>query len=360
MPNDPAPPLQPDAPIDWETLARYLAGECSDDESEHIARWLSEHPADAQLLASLDKAMATLALRDTADLDVESALERVRARRDAPRQPVAATDLRVLPLHRKPAPPWRFVAALAAAAVVIIAARAVLQRKVGASGSASVTSARTYASAVGKRDSLTLPDGGRIILGPASRLTVAAGYGQPTREVELHGEAYFDVGHDTTHPFVVHVGDATVRDIGTSFAVRGDSGLRVQVVVTSGIVRLQRAIGRDDGATLAAGDVGVLQPGGPVTAEHGASTAPYLAWMRDSLVFRDAPVPQVSAELRRWYGVTLDVRDSALARRHLTMTFAGDPIDRVLRVIGLTLGADVERRGDTAFVRPSPRRVPSQ
>jgi transmembrane sensor len=40
-----------------------------------------------------------------------------------------------------------------------------------------------------------------------------------------------------------------------------------------------------------------------------------------------------------------------MARRHLTMTFAGDPLDRVLRVIGLELGADVEHRGDSAIIR---------
>src|SRR5437868_1124555 len=106
-------------------------------------------------------------------------------------------------------------------------------------------------------------------------------------------------------------------------------------------------------ALLAAGDVGVIQSAGQVTAKHGASTAPYLAWMRDSLVLREAPISEVSSELRRWYGVALRVDDTSLARRHLTMTVAGDPIDRVLRMIGLQLGADVERRGDSAIVRPS-------
>jgi transmembrane sensor len=73
--------------------------------------------------------------------------------------------------------------------------------------------------------------------------------------------------------------------------------------------------------------------------------------MRDSLVFRDAPMSEVRSDLQRWYGIVLRVEDSALARQHLTMTFAGDRVEQVLRVIGLGLGADVERRGDTAIVR---------
>jgi hypothetical protein len=42
------------------------------------------------------------------------------------------------------------------------------------------------------------------------------------------------------------------------------------------------------------------------------------------------------------------------------MTFAGDSLDRVLRVIGLQLGADVERKGDSAIVRPLTRSVRTQ
>jgi transmembrane sensor len=310
--------------------------------------------------------MASLGLRDATDVDVESALQRVAARRDDPVAPIERKIARRSPAlrtYQTTASPWRMVTLLAVAAVIIFAARAVLQRKDGASSLPSLASgdsSRTFVTGVGKRDSVRLPDGGRVMLGPASQLIVAANYGQPLREVELHGEAYFDVVHDTTHPFVVHVGTATIRDVGTSFTVRNDSGSRVQVVVTSGSVALRSSASKDSGAVLAAGDVGVVQPDGRIRAQHEASTRQYLAWMRDSLVFRGAPISEVSSDLRRWYGVILRVEDTSLARRHLTMTFAGDSLDRVLRVIGLQLGADVERKGDSAIVRPLTRSVRTQ
>jgi transmembrane sensor len=197
-----------------------------------------------------------------------------------------------------------------------------------------------------------------VILGPASQLVVPAAFGQRAREVELHGEAYFDVVHDTTRSFVVRAGDATIRDVGTSFAVRSDSGTRLQVVVTAGAVALRART--DSAAILHAGDVGTVQPNGPVSVTHDASTAPYLAWMRDSLVFRDASLGEVSSGLRRWYGVELRVDDPMLASRHLAMTFSGDPLERVLRVIGLGLGAEIERHGDTAVVRASDRSTRTQ
>jgi transmembrane sensor len=355
MPTDPATPDNPAPTIDWETLARYLAGESSLDESERIARWLAEHPADSQLLASLDNALANLSLRDAHEVDVEAALQRVTINRDAP-DPAVDTRIpaspHVVPLSGKRSFPWRVLTALAAAAVVIFAARTLLLPKDSATGSPSTNEgARTFASVVGKRDSLLLPDGGRVVLSPASELTIAAGYGKGIREVKLHGEAYFEVNHDTTRPFVVHAGDAVIRDIGTAFAVRSDSGAAVQVVVTVGSVSLGLAASSDSATTLAAGEIGTLEIDGRVSVQRGASTAPYLAWMRDSLVFKDASLAQVGADLQRWYGVSLRVGDSSLARRHLTMSFTDDPIDRVLRVIGLGLGAEIERRGDTAILR---------
>ena len=54
----------------------------------------------------------------------------------------------------------------------------------------------------------------------------------------------------------------------------------------------------------------------------------------------------MAADLRRWYGVQLVVADSALASRHLTASFDGDPLDRVLEVVSLALGATTQRSGD--------------
>src|SRR4051812_39117088 len=261
-----SPNSDPSGPsTDWEAIARYLAGESSAEESERIGQWLAEHKADAALLAALDKTLSGLALPEQAGIDVDTALARVVERRDSPTgQP--ATPVRRSPRQlrytRKTAPMWRAAAILAAAAAVVVAARLVLQRSGeerssladagrgrtfataigkrdslrlpdgGRGGLGDAGRGRTFATAIGKRDSLRLPDGGRVVLGPASKLVVAAAYGRETREVELHGEAYFDVVHDTTRPFMVRAGSVSVRDVGTSFAVRADSGRVVQVVVT--------------------------------------------------------------------------------------------------------------------------------
>ena len=90
-----------------------------------------------------------------------------------------------------------------------------------------------------------------------------------------------------------------------------------------------------------------------MTASRGAATADDLAWTTGRLVFRDATVGELVADLRRWYGVELRVTDSALLKRHFTGSFANEPPSRVVDVIALALGARADRRGDSVYIRPA-------
>ena len=118
----------------------------------------------------------------------------------------------------------------------------------------------TYATGVGKRDSVRLADGSRVVLGPQSRLVVPRDYGQARRAVELTGDAYFDVRHDASKPFSVHANGAMIEDIGTTFAVESDvDGGATSVAVVTGSVRLRSATSAASaGVVLAAGDRGTL------------------------------------------------------------------------------------------------------
>jgi len=357
MPSDTPKPLDDSA--DWEAIARYFAGECPPDEAAAVQRWLEAHPAEASALSSFNDATALLATANPADLDVEAALKRVSERRDATevipigsRRPAGATPPRVA----VPARRWRSIALPAAAAAVVLIGGGLWWHSRQTPGYTPASAAQVFATNVGQRDSVRLADGTRVLLAPESRLTVAMGYGNRVRAVELTGEAYFDVRHDAARPFVVHAGSADIRDLGTTFTVRvaGDSGVRV--AVTSGSVSLAPASASPNAAVvLRPGDAGILGVDGRTLVQRGGTAEPDTAWTSGRLVFREAPVSSVQSELRRWYGIDL-VIDSAFVGRHLSMTFDGESADRVLEVIALSLGAEVQRQGNTAVIKPaSPR-----
>ncbi len=338
-------------PADWEVLARYVSGESSPDESKEIEERLSEHPADKALMDALVSVIERMAEQSPAPIDVESALLKVKARRDRP-------EPRPLRLHTDPQTArhetrWRVpFPAIAAAAVLMIGAAGWLTLRRTQVERPGSLPARMVATGVGVLDSLRLTDGTGVVLGPLSSINILRDYGVSRREVEVRGDVYFEVVHDSSKPFTTRAANATIQDIGTRFAVRTDAAEGVAVTVSEGSVSLRAT--RSTAAShrvLKTGDHGLLLPNGQTVSRHG--TAEDLAWLRRQLVFREAPLTDVITSLRRWYGIELRVPDTSLASRHLTATFSGEPADRVLEVIRLVLGADIERHGDTAIVRPT-------
>lgn len=336
-------------PPDWEALARYLAGESPTEEAELLEARLAARPADKALMDALAAVTERMATQVPTDLDVEHALERVKARRvGAEVRPLKFTR----PVWRDPRQiRWRSLTpAIAAVAVMAIGVAGFLTLRDRPATQPNLESPGLVATGIGVLDSMRLSDGTRVVLGPRSSIKVAAGYGGRQREVEVQGEVYFDVVHDSSKPFITRASGAVIQDIGTSFAVRTDAPEGVGVTVSAGSVSLRAATASEtSGVVLKAGDRGVLLSSGQAVSKH--ETEDDLAWMRGRLVFREAPLSDVAASLRRWYGIELRVADSSLASRHITATFTGEPPERVLDVIRLALGGLIERRGDTAIVR---------
>ena len=333
---------------DWDALARSVAGEGSPQDDLAVKRWIDADPASAALVAALTEQFRAPPVVPPSPAEVEHALAAVKLR-------FGATSSAALPSHpsafsldsyrRR----WLDARFRAAAAVLVVAGVGMLWRT--ASGpSSNSTQPRAvsshYATAVGALDSLRLPDGSRVLLGPGSELTLANGFGERTREVSLRGEARFDVAHDGSRAFVVQTPAATFRDVGTVFSVHSDAGDGARVVVTSGSVAVQ-SMGSRRTATLQAGDRAIVAAEGGLRVERAGASSDDVAWTAGTLVFRDAPVAQVAADLRRWFGVVLLV-DPALGGKTVTSTFQrGDAPREVGSVVAALLGGRLRMDGDT-------------
>jgi transmembrane sensor len=348
MSSEPSPPNQNSSANvpDWDAIARFLAGESSAEEARSVQAWLEANPVEQDLVTRLDAALTTDA---PADIDVEAALAHVHARMQdrtaAPQRPRLTVTTNRAPTR------WRTITVGGLLAAAAVAGVVFSLRQSAPIASPVESAAHTYTTRVGQRDSVKLADGTRVLLGPDSRLSVPADYGSNGRSVELRGDGYFDVQHDPGKPFTVHVGTAVIEDIGTTFTVESDAGDTMSVAVVEGSIRLRgSASSPDGGAVLAAGDRGSIDARGNVKLERQSVRDDDIAWTTGRLVFRDASLARVAGEIHRWYGVTLHIEDHSLLQRHVTASFAGEPIDQVLKILGLTLGARVDLQGDSALV----------
>ena len=360
----------PDAP-DAELLDRYLAGECTELEGAVVRRWLMANPAAAR---ALEQFVRRLDAGDGAPAPPDAAASwatlraRLRVVDEAPPAPSAPPASLYQPspdhVHEPSSRPRRrrsfevrqvrgarwWWGGMAAAATLLAAAA--LERAGRPRDVAPPPAAGSYATATMQRADIQLSDGTRVRLAPASRLRVASDFGHERRDVYLEGEAFFDVAHDA-RPFTVFAGNASARDLGTAFSVRGyaeDSAVRV--IVREGEVALS-GVGR-----LAAGDLGRLTSRRAASDQHGDDVALQLGCLEGRHGYRDAPLGDVLRDLARWYGTEVQVADSALLQLPFTGVVEGRRPKAAIDLVASTLGLTVRREGARTLLVPTTGRTP--
>jgi ferric-dicitrate binding protein FerR (iron transport regulator) len=331
----------------WPLLDRYLASECSPAEQAEVERWIAADPSHQQIVSALR------ARTSDATWDTNSAWTRLSGQMAAtPFSPAA-----------RPRPLWGVStgAMRAAAAVVLLAGATTIASYflVNYKTSAPVVVAmREISTARGERRDVELPDGSRVTLAAESRLRYPERLDGAARDVELTGEAYFSIAHDSTRPFSVRAPGVVTRVLGTEFNVRSYSATtEAQVVVASGRVLVRPSHdSMATGAILTAGNLGRVQHGaGEVAVERGVAVDQYLGWKSGRLHFSTRPLREVLADLEHWFDAELVVRDSVLGARILTTDVrvgAGGSLNDVMNTMAVALDARVERSGRTITLVP--------
>jgi transmembrane sensor len=332
------PPDQPDAP-DPETLARFLAGECSQEESARILRWAQAQPRwDSKAIWE----------KIAPEVTAGGAAEPLRVVRHSP------PGIHKVAAHARTR--WR-TPAMAAAASLLLATGVVVYSRVATKPESPVrvSAARDYHTDRGQRASFKLPDGSAVQLGPQSSLRVEEGYQVPARTVTLQGDAYFHVTHDAAHPFIIRTSYGEIRDLGTRFVVRARAGdAEMQVAVAEGRV----VIGRDS-VTIGAGELARIDAAGSIIPIRVKSIDDYFAWTEGRLVFDRTPLPEVLAELSRWFDTQFILADPSLERLRLTTVLRGETLSEALLVLHTSLNVDTRvEPGKVTLIPPSRR--PSQ
>ncbi|MFY1667937.1 FecR family protein [Pseudomonas sp. Pseu.R1] len=189
-----------------------------------------------------------------------------------------------------------------------------------------------FATVLGERRQVALPDGSVIDLNGRTRLNVH--FYDASRQVELvEGEAMFSVQHDTSKPFVVQTGNGSVTVTGTRFDVRCDP-TRTLVAVESGTVKVKgKADEQGNLVTLTAGLGSSIDVSGKVTPASAVNTAAITAWRGGKLVFNDASLRDVALEVSRYREKPLRVAEGKTANLRLTSVFKSDDTDALLRAL---------------------------
>lgn len=178
----------------------------------------------------------------------------------------------------------------------------------------------------------TLPDGSLIQLSTESELKYKKSSWKSIRNVEIIGEAYFDV-EKSQIPFIVNLDNLTVTVLGTKFNVKHRDNM-IEVAVNEGKVQVSD-IAHEKHITLLAGQMLRFADGEPPQQPQNVPFANYPGWTQNKLMFYQDNLANVCREIERRFNVQVQLSNQDLAGIMVTGVLQADNIDSVLATLSI-------------------------
>ncbi|MGN6420626.1 MAG: FecR family protein [Pseudobacter sp.] len=199
-----------------------------------------------------------------------------------------------------------------------------------------------------------LPDGSKYWVNASSTISFPSRF-DGTREVELNGEAYFEVRPVAGQPFIVSSKGQKIQVLGTEFnvsAYQDDTVIRTTVLGGSVLVEAlnkKQLLQSRQQSVLNASALTVL----PVARPEDA-----VAWKRDSFSFKQAYITEIAAQLSRYYEVKMEFSSGVNNDLYTLANFSRkEPITRILHMIESTNNITFDipnspvKKGDVIIIR---------
>ncbi|THU40150.1 DUF4974 domain-containing protein [Niastella caeni] len=164
---------------------------------------------------------------------------------------------------------------------------------------------------------LLLADGSHVWLNTGSSVTYPVAFGKNERKVLVTGEAYFEVAHDASRPFIVQKADLEITVLGTHFNVNAyDDEKDTKVTLLEGKVKVatskwQVASGKSASdykkheVILQPGEQAVLGAHSLLATNHSPDLDQVMAWKNGYFHFGNTGVAELMKQLARWYDIDI-------------------------------------------------------
>lgn len=222
-------------------------------------------------------------------------------------------------------------------------------------GAGRYNSVKTYAAVYGERKNIQLPDGSVVTLNAGSNIKINEKYGITTRDVYLEGEAFFEVKHDTSLPFIVHTPAMDVKALGTAFNVKAYLNEKnTETSLISGLVEVTLKENNNLKMLLYPNQKIEWQNGNTNSSNTNVATAikdtslnvtdslkkelvvtntgdiKEIAWKENKLIFDDEEFEDITILLERWYGAKINFKDTSIRHYRFTGTYEKEDLNTVL------------------------------
>ena len=192
---------------------------------------------------------------------------------------------------------------------------------------------------------ITLSDGTQVWLNAESQLIYPSLFTGEERVVELCGEGFFKVAHDSLRPFKVKVENIVTEVLGTEFNIKSYSANNTHVTLIQGCVKVRNELSKEEVTIHPQEDAHLLEDGSFEVKR--VDTDNYHLWTEGYFYFDNEPLVEIMKEVGRWYNVHIVFKDNAVQN---FLAQRDKPIDNVLKLLNLMGNLRVTYQNNTVYI----------
>jgi len=340
----------------WELLAKQYDGQLSEEELRELQ----------MLLQQQDTVPYTELLSELKGLALRPSHEDKKAKEGSLSAIMQSIREEPVPRIRK-RQPMVWAAVLLAAAVVTFVLIEINKRSPGGDPFDRIV------TKTGSKTLINLPDSSTVVLNSACQFAYNKDFGRKSREMQLTGEAWFDIHGNPDMPLIVHAGNVIIRVLGTTFNVRAyaeDSF--VEATLVKGVIEVSLKTDPERKILLRPNEKIVIRNQPAETAPSPDSSksksreevirvtqvepdprdSTYIetAWLKEKLVFRKETFASLARRMERWYQVRIDFADTSRQSLLFTGSFEKETVGEALEALRRSAPFSYDINGKTITI----------
>lgn len=305
-----------------ELLPRYCEGLTTEEERLQVETWMDESEENRRTVKQVHALyLATDTLHVMKKVDTEKALSRVKSRMTGKKKTMW----------------WEW--AQRAAAVLFIPLLVTLMVQHWGNDEQELAQMMEIKTNPGMTTSLTLPDGTLVFLNSESTLSYPSHFDGDTRNVNLQGEAYFEVAKDPEKKFIVSTShQSQIEVLGTHFNVEAyEKENRVSATLVEGKIGfIYKCDNTSKKVLMTPGQKLVYDPKDSKVQLYATSGESEIAWKEGKIIFRNTPLEEGLRMLEKRYNVEFIIKNNRLKGDSFTGTFTNQRLERILEYFQLS------------------------
>ncbi|MFO7656579.1 MAG: FecR domain-containing protein [Bacteroidales bacterium] len=326
--------------ISYELLARYFSGECTGKEKNAVERWKIENRANEKAFTEFAAIWEnSQTIQSGFNPDAANALDMVNRKLERlEKQPFDKQKQRGFTYY-----------------VVRIAAFFILSLAIWYGYNKTIFSDSRITEVKSDQEikELLLSDGTKITLNSNSTVRFPEKFGKKSRDVELEGEAYFEVARNPQKPFIIKTQSSVAEVLGTSFNLRARPGEdEVILSVAEGKVAFSAQKNEQTlKVTLEAGETGIWNKPVNTISEIKSDDQNYMAWKTGILRFGNTPLTKVAKDLMLFYNADFQVENVSSDSVTISIDLNRMTVEEMIEAME-NIGVTITRVDDYFLIKP--------